>query len=409
VTITGTSGKQTASIAVPVNIYAPTFTLSGAGGVVVGRGTSSTTYVFVYPQYGFAGNVQFSATGLPAGVTASFSPNPTSSSTTLTLTASSTATLGDYKFTVTGTSGSQKASIISTVGVYVPIFSIYGPNSMSIGQGTAISTTISISPQYGFAGSVQFAISGLPSGVTASFSSNPATIGTTLTLTASGTAPLGQYTLTVTGTSGSQSASTTIALGVYVPTFTLAAYSGGSIGQGGTSTTTLWVYPQYGFTGNVQLSVSGLPSGVTASFSPNPTNSTSTLTLTASSTAAVGQYTIKVTGTSGTQTVSTTFSLGVYVPTFTLYDYSPVYLSAGGTGVSYVYITDEYGFNGNVQLSVSGLPSGVTASFSPNPTGTSSTLTLTAGSSAASGQYTIIINGVSGSQSSSTTLGVIVN
>ncbi len=409
VTITGTSGKQTASIAVPVNIYAPTFTLSGTGGVVVGRGTSATTYVFVYPQYGFAGNVQFSATGLPAGVTASFSPNPTSSSTTLTLTASSTATLGDYKFTVTGTSGSQKASIISTVGVYVPIFSIYGPNSMSIGQGTAISTTISISPQYGFAGSVQFAISGLPSGVTASFSSNPATIGTTLTLTASGTAPLGQYTLTVTGTSGSQSASTTIALGVYVPTFTLAAYSGGSIGQGGTSTTTLWVYPQYGFTGNVQFSVSGLPSGVTASFSPNPTNSTSTLTLTASSTAAVGQYTIKVTGTSGTQTVSTTFSLGVFVPTFTLYDYSPVYLSAGGTGVSYVYITDEYGFNGNVQLSVSGLPSGVTASFSPNPTSTSSTLTLTAGSSAASGQYTIIINGVSGSQSSSTTLGVIVN
>jgi uncharacterized membrane protein len=409
VTITGTSGKQTASTTIQVTIYAPTFTLAGAGGVVVGRGTSATTYVFVYPQYGFAGSVQFSASGLPAGVTASFSPNPTTSSTMLTLTASSTATLGDYKFTVTGTSGSQKASVISTVGVYVPTFTIYGPNSMTIGQGTPTSTTISIAPQYGFAGSVQFAISGLPSGVTASFSSNPATIGTTLTLTASSTATLGQYTLTVTGTSGAQSASATIALGVFVPTFTVAAYSGGTIGQGGTSDTTLWVYPQYGFTGNVQFSVSGLPSGVTASFSPNPTNSTSTLRLTASSTAAVGQYTIKVTGTSGTQTGSTTFSLGVFVPTFTLYDYSPVTLSAGGTGVSYVYITDEYGFSGNVQLSVSGLPSGVTASFSPNPASTISTLSLTAGSSVASGQYTLIINGASGSQSSSTTVGLTVN
>jgi uncharacterized membrane protein len=325
------------------------------------------------------------------------------------LTALSTATLGDYKFTITGTSGSQKASIISTVGVYVPTFTIYGPNSMTIGQGTPASSIISISPQYGFAGNVQFAVSGLPSGVTASFSPNPTTSGTTLTLTASSTAALGQYTLTVTGTSGAQSASTTIALGVFVPTFTVAAYSNGTIGQGGTSDTTIWVYPQYGFAGNVQFSISGLPSGVTASFSPNPTNSTSTLTLTASSTAAVGQYTIKVTGTSGTQTASTTFSLGVFVPTFTLYDYSPVTLSAGGTAQSYLYITDEYGFTGNVQLSVSGLPSGVTASFSPNPASTSSTLSLTAGSSVASGQYTLIINGVSGSQSSSTTLGVIVN
>jgi hypothetical protein len=220
---------------------------------------------------------------------------------------------------------------------------------------------------------------------------------------------LGQYTLIVTGTSGSQSASTTIALGVFVPAFTVAAYSSGPIGQGGTSTATLWMYPQYGFTGNVQFSVAGLPSGVTASFSPNPTSSTSTLTLKASSTAAVGQYTIKATGTSGTQSASSTFSLGVYVPTFTIYDYFPVSLSAGGTALSYVYITGEYGFSGNVQLSVSGLPSGVTASLSPNPASTSSTLSITAGPSVTAGQYTLIITGASGSQSSLTTAGLTVN
>jgi hypothetical protein len=66
-----------------------------------------------------------------------------------------------------------------------------------------------------------------------------------------------------------------------------------------------------GFTGNVTLSVSGLPSGVTGAFSPNPTTSTSTLTLTASGSAATGTSTITVTGVSGSLTHTTTFQLTV--------------------------------------------------------------------------------------------------
>ncbi len=409
VTVTGTSGKQTASTTFQVTVYTPTFTLSGLGSVVMGQGTSSARYIYVYPQYGFSGSVQFAASGLPSGVTASFSPNPTTNSTVLTLTASSTATLGDYKFIVTGISGSQTASIIGTVAVYVPTFTIYGPGSVNIGQGTSTTTSVSVSPEYGFTGNVQFAVSGLPTGVTASFSPNPTTNSSVLTLTASSTASLGQYTITVTGTSGSQSASTTFTLGVFVPTFTVSVFSGGTIGQGQTTTSTIYVNPEYGFTGNVQFAVSGLPSGVTASFSPNPTTNSSTLTLTASSTAAVGQYTITVTGTSGSHTASTTFTLGVYVPTFTLYSYSSAPLTAGTTVQTYVYITDEYGFIGNVQLAISGLPSGVTASFSPNPATTSSTLSLTAGSSVTAGQYTLTVTGASGSQNASTTFGLTIN
>ena len=409
VTVTGTSGKQTASTTLPVTVYAPTFTLSGLGAVIVGQGTSATTYVYVYPQYGFSGSVQFTASGLPSGVTASFSPNPTTNSTLLTLTASSTASLGDYKFTVTGTSGSQSASIIGTVAIYVPAFTFYGPGNLNIGQGTSISAIVSVNPEYGFTGNVQFAVSGLPSGVTASFSPNPTTNSSTMTLTASSTASLGQYTVTVTGTSGSQSASTVFTLGVYVPTFTIPSFGGTNIGQGTSTSTYISVSPEYGFTGNVQFAVSGLPSGVTASFSPNPSATSSILTLTASSTAAVGQYTLTVTGTFGSQTASMTFTLGVYVPTFILYGYSSALLSAGATVQTYVYITDEYGFTGNVQLAVSGLPSGVTASFSPNPATNSSTLSLTAGSSVTAGQYTLTITGASGSQKASTTFGLTIN
>jgi photosystem II stability/assembly factor-like uncharacterized protein len=78
---------------------------------------------------------------------------------------------------------------------------------------------------------------------------------------------------------------------------------------GGTSTITVDYVG--GFTGNVSLAVSGLPAGVTASFSPNPATGTSTLTLTAASTATLGNATLTVTGTSGSITSSTPLTLTV--------------------------------------------------------------------------------------------------
>ena len=59
----------------------------------------------ITPSGGFAGTVSFTASGLPAGVTAAFSPSSATARTTLTLTASSTATVGSATVTVTGASG----------------------------------------------------------------------------------------------------------------------------------------------------------------------------------------------------------------------------------------------------------------------------------------------------------------
>jgi hypothetical protein len=81
--------------------------------------------------------------------------------------------------------------------------------------------------------------------------------------------------------------------------------------QGASGTSTITVTPQNGFSGSVTLSASGLPSGVTAGFSPNPTSTTSTLTLTASPTATTGTSTVTITGTSGSLTETTTLSLTV--------------------------------------------------------------------------------------------------
>ncbi len=70
-------------------------------------------------------------------------------------------------------------------------------------------------------------------------------------------------------------------------------------------------FRQVGFTGSVTLNATGLPSGVTAGFSPNPTSTTSTLTLTVASGTAAGTSTITIGGTSGSLTASTSIQLTI--------------------------------------------------------------------------------------------------
>jgi hypothetical protein len=68
----------------------------------------------------------------------------------------------------------------------------------------------------------------------------------------------------------------------------------------------------------------------------------------------------------------------------------------GGTLTYTVTITPVNGFNSPVTLSISGLPSGTTGSFNPNPATTTSTLTLNVGSSTRKGTYQFTVTGVGG-------------
>ena len=287
------------------------------------------------------------------------------------------------------------------------------PASLAVVQGTSSSSTITVAPQNGFTGSVNFSASGLPNGVTASFSPNPSLVSTILTLNAAATADIGTFTVTITGISGSLTSQTPISLSVNpAGNYTLTATpSGLSITQGTSGTSTITVNPVGGFDGGVSLFASGLPSGVTASFNPTSTTATSTLTLTASLTAAPGTFTVTVTGTSGNLINSTSISLTVNAAqNFTL-SVSPTNLSIGrGTqSTAMVTITPSNGFNGNVTFSASGLPKGVTTSFSPNPATTVSTLTFAASSSATKGTFIVTITGTSGALSHKTTLSLTVH
>jgi lysophospholipase L1-like esterase len=80
----------------------------------------------------------------------------------------------------------------------------------------------------------------------------------------------------------------------------------------------------------------------------------------------------------------------------------------GGSGSTSISVVPVNGFSGSVALAVSGLPAGVTGSFNPNSTTGSSTLTLTAGTTAATGTTNVTVTGTSGSLTASTTISVTV-
>ncbi len=77
-----------------------------------------------------------------------------------------------------------------------------GSASLSLAEGANGSVPVSIQPQGGFNGAVTLSAGGLPAGATASFTPNPATGSASLALALGSNVPPGNYTVTVTGVSG---------------------------------------------------------------------------------------------------------------------------------------------------------------------------------------------------------------
>ena len=294
------------------------------------------------------------------------------------------------------------------------------PNSVSVVQGNSGTSTITSTVTGGFDSAVTLSASGQPTGVTVTFGTNPITgAGTsTLTLTVASTAATGTSTITVTGTSGSTVETTTVSLTVTAaasPNFTLSASpTSVSVVQGNNGTSTITTTVSGGFNSAITLSASGQPTGVTVGFSPTSITGagTSTMTLTVGSTTAPGTHTITVTGTSGSTTHTATVSLTVTASStgaFTI-SVSPTsgYLDQGQSGYAVVTTTVSGGFDWAIALSATGVPSGVTYSFSPAsiaaPGSGTSDFNLTVSRSAPIGTYSITITGTGGGLTHTTTL-----
>jgi hypothetical protein len=187
-----------------------------------------------------------------------------------------------------------------------------------------------------------------------------------------------------------------------------------AVTAGGSGTSTISTAVTSGSAQSVALSVSGLPSGATASFNPTSVTAGGSSTLTLNSgTAAAGTYTVVVTGTgtSATHTTSITFTINPAVTNDFSISASPnsLSLAQNTSGTSTISTAVTAGSAQTVALSISGLPAGASASFNPSSVtaGGSSTLTVSAGA-AAVGMYGLTITGTGTSATHTTSIALTI-
>src|SRR5947208_2104164 len=140
------------------------------------------------------------------------------------------------------------------------------------------------------------------------------------------------------------------------PDFTLSASpSSRTVTPGGSTSYDVTISPTGGFTDQVTLSVSGLPTGATGSFTPNPATASSTPTVTTSPSTPPGAYTLTITAVSGSLTHTTPVTLVVNAPADFTLSAAPASRTVGllGGSTSYsVTIGPTGGFTDPVTLSV---------------------------------------------------------
>jgi hypothetical protein len=118
-------------------------------------------------------------------------------------------------FTVTATSGSASGAASVSVNSPPPDFSLsVSPTSVSVRRGGTAAYTVTVNPSNGFSGSVTLSLSGQPSGSIVTFSPNPSSGTSTLSVRTASSGPKGTFTLTVTARSGTLTHTATIRLSV---------------------------------------------------------------------------------------------------------------------------------------------------------------------------------------------------
>jgi hypothetical protein len=327
---------------------------------------------------------------------------------------SANITLGGFDFLIQQEFSNASDSCVMSY-LSSPDYSLsVSPSAQSVTQGgTTGNYTVSVNATNGFSSAVTLSVSGLPAGATLSGpSQNPTSTSATFSIS-TGTAAAGNYTLTITGVSGSLTHTATATLSIAaapVPNYTLSVTSSNASAQGSTTPTyTITVNPTNGFTGMVNFTVSGLPAGSSLSPAPASSASTSGFAVAIGTSVTAGTYPLTITGTSGSLTHTASASLVVssaVTGAFTVTVSPSSQTVKRQQSVSYtVTVSSSGGFSSAVKLSVSGMPSHAGASFSPSSiTGSgTATLTISTAHNTSIGTVTLTIKGTSGTQTSSGT------
>ena len=198
-----------------INALAPATTSgysisSSQSSLTISVGNSATATITNTVNGGFNSVVTLSATGLPAGVTATFNPNSITGNgtSTLSLSVGASTAPGTYSISINGTSGSllKSATITLTVtGTAAGNFYISAsPSLLGVVAGNSTTTTVTSQVFGQFGSPVTLSTTGLPPGITVSF--NPSSITgaghTVMTLSTTTATIKGLYLITISATGG---------------------------------------------------------------------------------------------------------------------------------------------------------------------------------------------------------------
>jgi len=426
ITVTASgSGVSAASATFSLTVLpAPAISLGlGMSAVTLTAGGPSQTVVVIITRTNYTGAVTLNVSGLPIGVTANTTSPGTGNGGSIVLQASAGATAAFNQTITVAASGSGVSAASATINLTVtpaggPSISLsLGTSSVTLAAGGPSQTVSVTVTRTNYTGALTLSVTGVPPGVTATTTSpGTGSSGSIVLQAPAGTPQVSNQMITITASgsgvgaaSGSVSLTVTalgIALSLGTPSVTLTA-GGGSQTVGVTITRT-------NYTGAVTLSVTGLPTGVTASNTDPGTGNTGSIVLQASAGATLTtNQTITVTASgSGVSAASATFSLTVApAPAISLSLGTPAVTLAAGGGSQTVGVTiTRTNYTGAVTLSVTGLPTGVTATSTDPGTGNTGSIVLqaSAGATLATNQTITVTAGGSGVSAASATFGLTV-
>jgi len=208
VKITGTaSGVTIEPLLVPLTVVArANVRIAGAATTQTVVPGQSVSVPLTLQRGNFTGAVALavSSGAIPGRITASFNPaSVTGSSSTLTLATSTNVPVGTHLLTVSGTaSGATIVPLLLTL-IVTPATGVslaVAPQQSWVTQGNAVTHTITIN-RNNFTGGINFSVTGLPGGATATFSANPATgASVTVTITTTAQTQIGSFSPVIVAT-----------------------------------------------------------------------------------------------------------------------------------------------------------------------------------------------------------------
>jgi subtilase family serine protease len=200
------------------------FTISASpASVSVAQGSNATSTITTIVSGGFDSAIALTAAGQPAGVTVSFNPTPIgapgSGASIMTIAVAPTTAAGTYTIAVMGTGGGITNTATVSLTVTAPTtaggFTLsVSPTSGSLPRDSSGYAVITTSVSGGFASAIDLSATGQPTGVTVRFSpvsiAAPGSGTSNMTLSVSRRAATGTYPITITGTGGGITQTTTL-------------------------------------------------------------------------------------------------------------------------------------------------------------------------------------------------------